>query len=207
MPFLNEANQKRIEEAVEAAERRTAAEFVTVVTRASGDYLHVPTLAAVVATFVVSGLALLLPWPFWFGHGAFFAAQVGLFLIFYALCRWPPLRFRLIPRAHQRHRARQRAHQLFLDLGLGSTRDRTGVLFFVSVAEHYVEIIADRGVKQVIEDAVWEKTVAQFTANVRAGRVTDGFLQAIDASGAVLADRLPRRPDDVNELPNRLLVL
>ena len=59
-------------------------------------------------------------------HGVFFAAQVGLFLIFYALCRWPPLRFRLIPRAHQHHRARQRAHQLFLDLGLGSTRDRTG---------------------------------------------------------------------------------
>jgi putative membrane protein len=207
MPFLNEDNQKRIEDAVLAAERRTAAEFVTVVARASGDYLHIPTLAAVVATFVVSGLALLLPWPFWFGHGVFFAAQVGLFLIFYALFRWPPLRFRLIPRAHQHHRARQRAHQLFLDLGLASTRDRTGVLFFVSAAEHYVEIIADRGVRAVIEDDVWEKAVAHFTASVRAGRVTDGFLQAIDSCGGVLAERLPRRPDDVDELPNRLLVL
>jgi putative membrane protein len=207
MPFLNEANRQRIEDAVIAAEQRTAAEFVTVVTRASGDYLHLPTLVAAIGTFVVSGLALLLPWPFWFGHGEFFAAQVLLFLAFYALCRWSPVRFRLIPRAHQRRRAQQRAHQLFLDLGLASVRDRTGVLFYVSVAEHYVEIIADRGVKQVIDDAFWEKTIVGFTCSVRAGRVTEGFVSAIDATAAVLAERLPRRPDDVDELPNRLLIL
>lgn len=207
MPFLSETNRRRIEEAVAAAERRTAAEFVTVVARSSGDYLHVPTLAAIVATFVISGLALLLPWPSWFDHGAFFSVQVLLFIALYVLFRWRPIRFRLIPRSHQRLRACERAHQLFLDLGLASTRDRTGVLFFVSVAEHYVEIIADRGVKQVIDDESWEATVSRFAASVRAGRVAEGFLDAIESSGTVLAERLPRRLDDTDELPNRLLIL
>lgn len=207
MPFLNEANQRRIEEAVVAAERHTAAEFVTVVAHASGDYLHLPTLAAVVATFVISGLALLVPWSLWFGHGAFFAAQALLFVALYALARWRPVRFRLVPRVYQLQCARERAHQLFLDLGLASTRERTGVLFFVSVAERYVEIIADQGVTQVIGDDVWQKTVARFTARVRAGQVTEGFLEAIESSGTLLAERLPRRQDDIDELPNRLLIL
>lgn len=207
MPFLTADDKQRIEHAVKAAEERTSAEFVTVIARTSGEYLYLPTLAAASATLLFSGLALVVPLPFGFTIEQFFVSQVIGFVALYGLCRWWPVRRRLVPRNRQRARARLRAHELFLDLGLAATRDRNGVLFFVSVAEHYVEIIADRGVSSLIDDAVWKDTVANFTAAVCQGRITDGFLETIEACTRVLAERLPRRPGDIDELPNRLVEL
>ena len=207
MPFLTADEKQRIERAVEAAEERTAAELVTVIAASSGRYLYLPTLAAAAATLLLSGLALVAPVPFAFTIQQFYLGQVIGFVVLYGLCRWWPIRRRLAPRHIQRGRARLRAHELFLDLGLAATRDRTGVLFFVSVAERYVEIIADRGVSSLIDDAVWKDTVTDFTAAVRQGRIADGFLEAIEASTRILAERLPRGPYDTNELPNRLVVL
>jgi putative membrane protein len=207
MPFLTAGEKQRIEHAVEAAEERTAAEFVTVIARSSGSYLYLPTLAAGAATLLFSGIVLVIPWPFTFTIRQFYVSQVIGFVTLYGLCRWWPVRRRLAPRHIQRERSRLRAHELFLDLGLAATRDRTGVLFFVSIAERYVEIIADRGVSNLIDDAVWKNTVAEFTAAVRQGRIADGFLETIEACTRVLAERLPRGPDDINELPNRLVEL
>jgi putative membrane protein len=207
MPFLTENDTERIEQAVTAAEGQTAAEFVTVIAGASGHYLYPPTLAAVAAMLLLSGIALMVPWPFPVTVGQFYVGQVLGFITLYGLFRWWPVRRRLVPRQVQRERARHRAHQTFLDLGLAATRDRTGVLFFVSAAEHYVEIITDRGVRIVVDDSVWANTIAEFTAAVRRGRVADGFVDAVNACARVLAERLPRRPGDVNELPNRPLEL
>ena len=201
------SDRERIEATVAAAEGRTAAEFVTAIARASGSYLYLPTLAAVAAVFALSGLALLVPWPFRVTVSEFYIGQVAVFVLFYLIFRWPPVRHRLVPRAAQRRGARVHAHQLFLDLGLASTRDRTGVLFFVSVAEHYVEIIADRGVRESVDDATWERTIADFAATVREGRIADAFVAAIENCTEVLAVHLPPRPGDTNELPNRLIEL
>jgi putative membrane protein len=111
----------------------------------------------------------------------------------------------LVPRSLQEEQARRHAHQLFLDLGLSSTKDHTGVLLFVSVAEHYVEIIADRGIQAHADTKVWDAIVADFTAKVRAGQVAEGFIAAIKACTAVMAEHHPWHPGDVNELPNRLI--
>jgi putative membrane protein len=207
MPFLTENDTERIEQAVVAAEGQTAAEFVTVIAGASGHYLYLPTLHAVAAMLLLSGIALIVPWPLPVTVGQFYVGQVLGFIILYGLFRWWPVRRRLVPRQIQRERAQHRAHQTFLDLGLAATRDRTGVLFFVSAAEHYVEIITDRGVRSVVDDAVWANTIAEFTAAVRQGRIADGLVDAVGACARVLAERLPPRPGDVNELPNRPLEL
>ena len=111
----------------------------------------------------------------------------------------------LVPRAVKQRRASRLAHQLFLDLGLSSTKERTGVLLFVSAAEHYVEIIADRGIQQHVDNAVWDGIVAAFVADVRGGRIADGFVEAIEACTKVMAEHHPWHADDVNELPNRLI--
>jgi putative membrane protein len=207
MPFLTENDAERIEQAVAAAEGQTAAEFVTVIAGASGHYLYLPTLAAVAAMLLLSGVALIVPRPLPVTIVQFYIGQVLVFIALYGLFRWWPVRRRLVPRHIQRERARHRAHQTFLDLGLADTRDRTGVLLFVSVAEHYVEIITDRGVRSVVDDSVWANTIAEFTATVRRGRIADGFVEAVNACARVLTERLPPRTGDVNELPNRPLEL
>lgn len=203
MPFLDDRQKARIEEAIGEAERKTTGEFVTVIAARSADYLYLPTLAAAGIVLLLSGGVLLLPLDP--RIDLFYAGQVTAFMILALAFRWPPLKMALVPRSVQEERARRHAHQLFLDLGLSSTKDRTGVLLFVSVAEHYVEIIADRGVQEHADSAVWDGIVADFTAKVRAGRVADGFIDSIAACTAVMAEHHPWHPGDVNELPNRLI--
>ena len=73
----------------------------------------------------------------------------------------------------------------------------------MSVAEHYVEIIADEGINALVPPGTWDKAVADFVEQVRAGRITEGFLAVVDVIGARLAEHFPRAADDRDELPNR----
>lgn len=203
MTLLSERDHERVEQAIKEAETKSTGEFVTAIAEASDDYLYIPTLVAAGIVFLVSGLVLLLPIAI--RVDLFYAGQVAGFIALALVFRWPPLRMALVPRAVREERARRYAHQLFLDLGLSSTRDRTGVLLFVSEAEHYVEIIADRGVQQDVDNAVWERIVQDLTADVRAGRTADGFVKAVAACTAVMAERHPWHEGDTNELPNRLI--
>ncbi len=203
MAFLTDTDRRRIEQAVEDAETRTTGEFVTVVAARSDDYLYIPTLAAACLAFILSGLALLL--PLGFDPVTFYAGQSALFIALALLFRWRPLTMVLVPGPVKERRARRLAHELFLDLGLAATRERTGVLLFVSAAEHYVEIIADRGIREHVDDAVWAGIIAGFVQDVRAGRVADGLVRAIEACTTAMAEHRPWHPGDVNELPNRLI--
>lgn len=205
MSVLSDEDRKRVESAVAAAERKTAAEFVTVIARSSGHYRYLPTLAAAAAMMLLSAVALVVPWPFPLTVGEFYLGQVVAFIALFFLFRWRPIRHRLVPRAAQHARANLRAHQLFLDLGLASTRDRTGILLFASLAERYVEIITDRGVRDVIDDAVWADALALFRAAIASGDLAGGFVGAIERCAAELAEKLPPRPDDRDELPDRLV--
>ena len=205
MPVLSEDDQKRVESAVAEAEKKTAAEFVTVIARSSGHFRYLPTLAAAAAMMLLSAVALVVPWPFSLTVGEFYLGQAVLFIALFFLFRWRPIRHRLVPRPAQHARASLRAHQLFLDLGLASTRDRTGILLFASLAERYVEIITDRGVRDVVDDAAWADALTLFRRGIANGDLTGGFVGAIEHCAAALAEKLPPRPDDRNELPDRLV--
>jgi putative membrane protein len=77
----------------------------------------------------------------------------------------------------------------------------------VSEAEHYVEIIADRGISTHIDDAQWENIVAAFVDDVRAGRLVDGYLRTIAECGKLLSVTVPKTPDNRNELDDRLVMI
>jgi putative membrane protein len=203
MAFLSEEDRRRIETAIADAERRTTGEIVTVIADRSGHYLYIPTLLAATAVFVLSGLALLLPIPLTLS--TFYVCQVLGFLAIGVTLAYSPIRMRLVPRSVTHRQAHLLAHEQFLDLGLSSTSNRTGVMLFVSVAERYVEIIADSGIQSKVEPDVWQRIVAGFIGEVKAGRVADGFVMAIEACAWVLAEHFPWHDGDSNELPNQLI--
>jgi putative membrane protein len=121
------------------------------------------------------------------------------------LFRWTPLKMRLIPKAVKRRRAGRLAWEQFFAQNLHLTRQRTGVLLFVSVAEHYVEILADKGINDKVKQDAWDNIVADFIKRVKAREITEGFLSAIGACGELLAESFPRSEGDVDELPNRFI--
>ncbi|HEY9148880.1 MAG TPA: TPM domain-containing protein, partial [Gammaproteobacteria bacterium] len=136
-----------------------------------------------------------------------YGAQVSLFLVATLLFRIPAIKYRLIPKAVKRRRAARLAHEQFLLQNLHHTEGRTGVMLFVSVAEHYVEVLADKGINDAVPAGTWDWVVAEFVARVKEGRVADGFVNAVEACGEHLAHHFPAGKDNRNELPNHLIEL
>lgn len=203
--LLAEADRVRIAAAIREVESRTSGELVTVVAHASDGYAAFPLLAAAV-------LALLTPAVAWIAapdldHLHVYTVQLVVFIVVAAAALWTPLRMRLVPPAVKQRQARRLAREQFHALGLDQTHGRTGILLFVSVAERYVEILADRSIDEKVPPGTWKEVVAAFTRQVRDGKIADGFVGALTACGALLASHFPRAADDRNELPDVLIEL
>jgi putative membrane protein len=201
--LLSAADKRRIAEAIRTAEARTSGELVTVIARAADDYVYIPLLWASLAALSVPAIVWVSGVELRFL--ALYGVQLAVFLALSLLFRWTPLKMRLIPRAVKEHRASRLAWQQFFAQGLHHTRERTGVLLFVSLAERYVEIVADRGIHEKVTEGAWDAIVAAFIGHVKRGDIAQGFVSAIEGCGTLLAEHFPRPAEDRNELPNRLI--
>ena len=101
-------------------------------------------------------------------------------------------------------RPRERALDVFSHLRIWDTAHNNGVLIYLLLADRDVEIVADRGIDAKVPDGAWDGIVGDFTRAVGEGRVADGFVMAIERCGGLLASHFPRRPEDRDELANRL---
>lgn len=205
MAFLSDQDRQRIRAAIEAAERRTRGEFVTVIAREADDYLYIPILWAALIALLIPALDQFVNQPWLGGH--IYTTQVVSFVLIAVLFRLPAIKHRLIPKGVQQQRAHRIALEQFLLQNLHGTEERTGVLLFVSTAEHYVEIIADKGINECVEPGAWAALVQDFVAQVRKGQVADGFVRTIEACGELLETHFPAREGDRNELPDHLVEL
>jgi putative membrane protein len=190
-----------VERAVQEAERRTSGEIVPVVVDRSASYGGARAAAAALVAFAVGPLVLLLPADPWL---ALPPAQAAIFgLGFWLAGRAPLLRW-LLPRSVEEQRVARAARLAFVQHRLHETRERTGILIYVSLAEHRVCVLADRGIHARVEQGPWDGVVRLIVDGVRAGRPDEGLLRAIQSCGDLLAAHFPRRPDDANELANQL---
>lgn len=111
----------------------------------------------------------------------------------------------MIPRSVKQQRAARHAREQFFLQKLHLTGGRTGVLIFVSVAEHYVEIIVDSGVAEVVDNQLWQKIVQDFVEHVQRGDIASGFDDALDQCRQVLWEHFPAPAGNPDELPNHLI--
>jgi putative membrane protein len=201
MAFLTEEDQEKIANAITETERRTSGELVAVIAPAADDYRYVPLLWPALAALCLPAVLLTIvpSMAAW----TLYLAQAAAFFVLALLLHLLPVRMALVPDALKRRRASQLAREQFFEQRLHLTRARTGVLIFVSVAEHYVEIIADEGINALVPPGTWDGAVADFVEQVRAGRITEGFLAVVEVVGTRLAEHFPRPADDRDELPDR----
>lgn len=204
MSLLTESEQQQVAAAITAVERETDAEVVTVLAARADDYTYIPLLWAAVLALLVPGAANYLGG--WWGPEALLMVQWLVFIALTLLFRWPALTTRLIPRSVREWRAANLARRQFLEQNLHHTEGGTGMLIFVSEAEHYVEILVDRGICSRIGNEAWEAAVQTFTEHVRQGRTAQGFIECIETCGEQLKRHLPATHER-NELPNHLIVL
>lgn len=202
MAFLSADEKARIAEAVKEAESKTGGEIVTVIARASDGYWFIPLLWAAIAALTLPAIVLWID-P-WIHPGGLYGGQLALFSILALLFRWTPVKMRLVPGRVKRRRAARLAREQFLARGVHRTEGRAGVLLFVSVAEHYVEVLANSGIDEKVAPDTWATLVEAFVEKVRRKQVAEGFLEAIGRCGAVLEEHFPKTRGDKGELSNHL---
>lgn len=104
---------------------------------------------------------------------------------------------------------RQRALMMFSKLRVWDTEHHNGVLIYVLLAEHAIELVADRGIDRPVGREGWQAMVARMGQAVAAGRLEDGLTQALEEVSAALVAHFPQSAPHsdtatphANELPD-----
>jgi len=208
---FSDDDRRRIGEAVREAEKGTSGEVVVVITDASDDYDEARWRAA----FGLAGLVMLADLgyrhfaPFWLSWNAD-AVWLGVWgagALGYMAASWAPLRRALIGRERMALRVRRAAEGAFTAERVFETRDRTGILIFLSLLEHQVRVLPDAGIAAKAPETEWASVVSTMVQGMKAGRPTDAVVTAVRSCGDILrAAGFTARPDDANELPDDALL-
>lgn len=224
MGAMDQSAQDIVTAAVAEAEARTSGEIVTVLADRSDGYTDVALLWAVAISFTAMALVTAFPdfytdlvdrilgrWSHVWTAGELLTLVTGIgllkFLAMWAIQAWHPLKFALIPRPVKTGRVRDAAIRHFRVGAERRTHGRTGVLLYLSMREHRAEIVADEAIAGKVDAEVWGKAMADMLAEIRQGHVAEGLAAGVRDVGAVLAEHFPRGSDDVNELPDRLILV
>ena len=103
---------------------------------------------------------------------------------------------------------RERAVVMFGKLGVWDTEHNNGILIYLLLAEHAIEIVADRGVARHVSADQWQAMVAHMASAFKERRYEDGLTQALEECSAVLMQHFevtgatPGAQADSNELPD-----
>jgi putative membrane protein len=230
MKALSPSDLTAIETAVRTAEARTTGEIYCVVTEESSHYGETALAWAAgvallgPAVLLAAGVQVTIPDLFstWSAsdvsqaiESAVRSALIGaiivqgiLFVATAIVVSIPPVRMALTPRSLKRLRVQRRAAEQFTAKNLHMTRERTGVMIYVSLAERMAELIADEGIADHVDPHVWDKAMAALTDGLKRGDAEAGFIGAVKLCGEVLAEKFPaRQGDNPDELPDAVVVL
>jgi len=210
--LFSPADLERVKAAVKEAEKKTSGEIVPYVVDHSDEYEEAEwrcgalfgTLTLAVFAAVHRFTSVWLPLDF---------AEVVLlsllaFLSGMGLARFfPPVKRLFAGNALLDRRVALRAADAFVAEEVFKTRDRTGILLFLSVLEHKVLVVGDEGINARVEKLDWQEVVSTIVEGVKAGKPADGLVEAIGKCGALL-DRhnVSIRRDDTDELPDSLRI-
>lgn len=203
--FFSETDLTAIREATTAAEMKTGGEIVPYIVEralekgaASWRGATIGALAAALTAGLVNAIG-----QYWGGSGIWWITLPALagagfgYLIggLDAFCRW------LIPDDQLERAVRIRAEAAFVEEEVFDTRDRTGILVFLALAEHRAVILADAGINRSVPEGTWQAVVDELVAGIKAGRAADAMKEAVARCGEVLVEHeVALRPDDTDEL-------
>lgn len=211
--ILSESDQERIREAVAEAERRTSGEIVPFVVPRSDVYEAAVWKGAAAGAVLALLLAVLVfnfygGWGFGWLHTGWGTALLvtlcglggGLLTAFV-----PPLRRTLAGADAMTRNVHRYAMKAFVEEEVFDTRERTGILLFVSLFEHRIEVLGDAGINRLVSSDEWAEVVEHIRDGIRAGRFADGLVEGITMCGHLLEKSgVEVREDDTDELANRI---
>jgi len=212
--LFSESDLEAVRTAVREAEAGTSGEIVPYAVPASDVYTGAVWKGTALGALLGPLVALAV-----FRFGGFWGSHLSFWLSFWIalpaaaggaaghlLAAFvPPLKRWLAGGEMLDARVRQRAALAFLEEEVFRTRERTGILLFVSLFERRVVVLGDSGINRQVEPSHWDAVVATVVAGIGAGRPGAALADGIRQCGELLARfGVAIRPDDRNELSDEL---
>lgn len=206
---LSDADQERIRKAVDDAETQTAGEIVPYIINRSGRYEIAFWRAGAVGALIAGAIGILVAWLYdgwglgWLysSWGMALVMSLGGVLAALLVGAVPSLRRLMAGEGRVAGRVHRRAEAAFLEEEVFQTRDRTGILLFVSLFEHRIEVLGDAGINQAVEQNEWNDVVDRIRSGIKDGQFADGLVEAIEMCGELLhRGGVGIRDDDEDEL-------
>lgn len=210
--LFSRADLDSIRGAVQSAERQTSGEIVPYLVDASDEYEEAEWRfgCLVVAVVLIAASAFHHYSDVWLplDLAVLMLATGFSLLIGILLVKYVPFLKRLFAGKHLiDRRVSARAAQAFLSEEVFKTRERTGILIFVSILEHKVVVLGDAGINAKVNQSDWQAVVNTLTRAIATGKPTTGFIEAIGKAGDLLRrEGVEHRSDDTDELPDNLRI-
>lgn len=208
--LFSAADHERITAAVRQAEKQTSGEIVPYVVGRSDSYeeaewrcgalLGAAALAAFSIVYSYTGIWL----PLSVAELVIVALLAGgLGVILPKMV--PALKRLFAGDLLMERRVAQRAAEAFVSEEVFKTRDRTGILIFLSILEHKVLVLGDSGINAKVKAEEWTDVVRRIVTGIRSGKPADGLIDGITQCGMLLQKRgVAIRQDDTDELSDTL---
>ncbi len=187
-------------------EADSSAELVFALARRSDAYADVPYKIGALCALVV--LLLVVYLPIQFNASWFWLDTVVAFAFGWLVGKAFPRLTRLLV-SHRRRNARvhEAAEAVFVNRGVSLTRERTGVLVYISWLEQMVILLWDVGIEKRVPRTVLQAAKKEFEWLPLFQSFPAAFEPALQPLKKLFDEKLPRPPDDVNEISNRPVVI
>lgn len=205
---MTEADLNRIKEAVAAAEKQTSGEIVPYIVSRSASHEVAVWRGAGLFAFLAYAVVLGVRWFSGWGGSQLTEGMIPVLLIIVAavigaaLVHWiPAAKRRFAGQVRLALATHRRAMQAFVEKEVFSTRERTGILLFVSLLEHRIEVVGDAGINAKVDTDDWIGVVTTIQQHIKTGQLAEGLVQGIHQCGHLLEKAgVAIRSDDTNEL-------
>ncbi len=206
---LSDHDRRRLDARVAETEKHTGTQIVLSVIQRSDSYVELPWKAFALGVSATGLILLLFSWRFsaWYPDMPALVMVVGML----ACGAFPALLSIMVPRFAKLflsdYRAEveveQYAKSLFLERQLFDTRNRSGILLLVSLFEHRVVILPDKGLDRRLQEEDIRNMIAAMTPLLKRQQVAGAFDAGLDYLSDKLTITSPEAHDD--ELPNEII--
>lgn len=207
--FSSEEKQN-IEDAIQSLEKESSGELVLYFAKRSDNYLEACWKSAAISGGFISILIMILSY-YWmlpeFMDPFFIGLTIFIFILIGGVI---PLlisktRLSFVSDGKVNQRVLTKARDMFLQEEIFKTRDRTGILIYISKFEHMIEVLGDSGINSKIKQEDWDYIVGLILNGIKTNKTSQGLVQAIDGCKKLLLDNgFVVREDDTDELSNEI---
>lgn len=203
--FFSDIEKERLKTTVCDVESRTIGEVVVMVVDQSDLYADAEIIGSIL---VGSFLALILSILFFYSSVLWFLPLSLLFILpsYFLFKKIARLKTPFLRARRKEYAVKQRAVRAFYEHGLYKTKENTGVLFFLSLIERKVWVLADKGIYQKIGQETLDQFAKTVSKGIRGGHACDALCEAIRGIGQLLSKHFPMKPGDTDELPDSVII-